>query len=278
MKILLFICIAFISLNAKSLRIEADILSQKLSEYIILDTREPEKYNKGHIKGALNFPILLTYDNQIKSGKIATPQKIVKLFRNLGLDINKNIVVYDDGIFFDAARLFWTLEVYGFTNIKILNSSYKKWNENNYPSNNITPKVIKSNYITTINSDRLATKFTTQIASLSPKKIIIDARATTSFKGEQSTAKRFGHIPSAQNIPATHNINNKKLQPLSKLKEIYKDLNKDKKIILYCAIGRISSTNYFALRELGYDVANYDASWQEWGNDFSLPITNLSKK
>lgn len=278
MKILFVICIAFISLSAQTLRIEADILSQELSKYTILDTREAKQYQKGHIKGALNLPILLTYDNQIQNGKIATPQKIEKVFRKLGLDINTAIVVYDDGIFFDAARAFWSLEVYGFKNIKILNAGFKEWKQKNYPISNITPKVTKSNYITTINSNRLATKFTTQIASVSPTKTIIDARAVPSYKGKQSTAKRFGHIPNAKNIPATHNINNAKLQPLSKLKEIYKDVNKNKKIILYCAIGRISATNYFALRELGYDVANYDASWKEWGNDYSLPVTNLSKK
>lgn len=278
MKVFLVICIALISLSAESLRIEADILAKTVSKYTILDTREAKEYQKGHVKGALNFPILLTYANQTKNGKITSPQKIEKLFRELGLDIDTSIVVYDDGIFFDAARLFWTLEVYGFKNIKILNAGFKEWQEKNFPTSSTTPHVNKSNYITTINSNRLATKFTTQIASISPNKIVIDARAVTSYNGEQSTAKRFGHIPNAQNIPATHNINNNKLQPLSKLKEIYKDVNKNKKIILYCAIGRISSTNYFALRELGYDVANYDASWKEWGNDFSLPVTNLSKQ
>jgi thiosulfate/3-mercaptopyruvate sulfurtransferase len=278
MKVFFVICIAFLSLSAETLRIEANVLVKKLSDYIILDTREASDYQKGHIKGALNFPILLTYDNQTKNGKISRPQKIEKVFRELGLDIDKSIVVYDTGIFFDAARLFWTLEVYGFKNVKILNSGFKEWSENSYPTSDVIPKVIKSNYITTINSNRLATKFTTQIATKTPNKIVIDARAYPAYRGEQSTAKRFGHIPSAQNIPATHNINDNKLQSIDKLKDIYKSVDKNKKIVLYCAIGRISSTNYFALRELGYDVANYDASWKEWGNDFSLPITNPSSK
>ena len=43
------------------------------------------------------------------------------------------------------------------------------------------------------------------------------------------------------------------------------------------AIG-FATTNYFALRELGFDVAAYDASWREWGNDYNLPITNPSDK
>jgi len=278
MKILLAICIALVSLNAKVLRIEIDALANNFSEYTILDTRDENDYKNGHIKNALNLPILLTYENQARDGKISNPQKMEKLFRKLGLDTDNQLVVYDSGIFFDAARLFWTLEVYGFKNVKILNAGYKDWTQKNLPTSIDTPNPSKSNYITSINSNRLATKFTTQIATKNPNKIIIDARATSSYKGEQSIAKRFRHIPSAQNIPATHNINNNKLQTIEKLKEIYKDVDKNKKIILYCAIGRISSTNYFSLRELGYDVANYDASWREWGNDFSLPIINPSKQ
>ncbi|HIP44094.1 MAG TPA: hypothetical protein EYG93_02000, partial [Sulfurospirillum arcachonense] len=81
MKVFLVICIALISLSAESLRIEADILAKTVSKYTILDTREAKEYQKGHVKGALNFPILLTYDNQIKNGKISSPQKIEKLFR-----------------------------------------------------------------------------------------------------------------------------------------------------------------------------------------------------
>ncbi|WP_024955399.1 sulfurtransferase [Sulfurospirillum arcachonense] len=278
MKILLIICMCFITLSAESFRIEATNLVKKLNEYTILDTRKASQYKKEHIKNSLNIPAALTYDNKKNNGEVIAPQNAEKLFRNLGLDIDKAIIIYDDGTFYDAARLFWTLEVYGFTNVKILNSGFNEWKKNSYPTSTTTPKISKSNYIPTINNNRLATKFTTQIAIKTPNKIIIDARANPSYIGKLSTAKRFGHIPSATNIPASHNIDNNKLQPINKLKEIYKNVDKNKKIILYCTIGRVSSVNYFALRELGYDVSNYAASWKEWGNDFNLPITNPSKK
>jgi len=267
---------SFFSLFATDFRIEPEILIKNLSTYTILDTREDSFFLKGHIKGALSFPISKTYDNQQINGKISSPDKITKIIRTLGLNIDNKIIVYDNGDFFDAARLFWTLEVYGFKNIKILNTGYKEWERKKYFISKEIVSRKHSNYITTINSQRLATKFTTQIATKNPNQLIIDARATTSYKGENSSAKRFGHIPSAYNIPATKNINhnqkNSSLKNIEQLKDIYKNVDKTKKIIIYCAAGRISSTNYFVLRELGYDVANYDSSWKEWGNDFTLPI------
>lgn len=45
-------------------------------------------------------------------------------------------------------------------------------------------------------------------------------------------------------------------------------------VSIYCSVGLASSLECLVLRELGYDVANYDTSWKEWGNDASLPIVS----
>ena len=205
-----------------------------------------------------------------------------KIIQNLGLSTKDTIVIYDDGSFFDASRLFWTLEVYGFSNVKLLNAGFSQWSAKGLETSTKTYKVSKSNYISIINNKRLATKFTTQIATKNPKQIIIDARKFDAYLGKESAAKRYGHIPRAISIPATHNINYTQelteLKDVKDLKDLYKKINKNQKIIIYCAIGKIASTNYFAMRELGYDVSNYDASWKEWGNDFALPIVQESKK
>ncbi len=279
--IFLISVLSLAQLNGSSLRIEADQLSKNLDNHTILDTRKNEVFLQGHIKGALNFPIDLTYEHKKTNGKVTQPIKMQKIIRDLGLNINDSVVVYDDGTFFDAARLFWTLEVYGFTNVKLLNAGYKQWTHYKYPTSKKIRKVKKSDYIASINNKRLATKFSTQIATKNPNQFIIDARGHNAYIGLESSAKRFGHIPKAIHIPAAHNINYDakvvKLKSSKKLGELYKDIKKDKKVVIYCAIGRIATTNYFALRELGYDVANYDASWKEWGNDFNLPINNPSE-
>lgn len=273
---------SFMFLKAEDLRVQIDELSSDLSSYKIVDVRSADLFKEGHIKGALNLPIKFTYDNKAISGKITPPNKMQEILRNLGLDVKDQIVVYDDGTFFDSARLFWTLEVYGFKNVKLLNGGYDEWDTLDLPTSTkaITPK--KSNYIASIDNKRLATKFATQIATRSTTQTIIDARGLQAYEGKVSSAKRYGHIPSAKHIPATHNIASKsgiaKLKSIEELEKTYKGVDKNKKVVLYCAIGRISSTNYFAMRELGYDVANYDASWKEWGNDFNLPINNPSAK
>lgn len=279
---LIFLFFGFLSLNAEDLRLQMDQLSKNISTYKIIDVRPQTDYQQGHIKNALNFPISLTYDDKSINGKLTEPNKMQNILRKLGLDVNDQVVIYDDGTFFDAARLFWGLEVYGFKHVKLLNSGFDEWYKSNLAVSEELPNIKESTYIASVDNKKLATKFSTQIATKSPFIIIMDARKYNAYIGEESNAKRFGHIPEAINRPAIHNIstvdNFSKLKDIKELEELYKDIDKSKKIISYCDIGKISSSNYFSLRELGYDVANYDASWKEWGNDSELPIVTISKK
>ncbi len=279
---LIILFFSFLSLNADDLRLQMEQLSKNISNYKIIDVREANLYQDGHILNALNFPIALSYDDKSINGKLTEPNKMQEIIRKLGIDVNDQIVIYDDGTFFDSARLFWGLEVYGFKNVKLLNGGFNEWNKLNFLVSKETSIIKESNYIASVDNKKLATKFSTQIATKSPSIVIMDARKYTAYIGEESIAKRFGHIPEAISRPATHNIATvndfPKLKDLKELAELYKDIDKSKKIISYCDIGRISSSNYFALRQLGYDVANYDASWKEWGNDSELPIVTISKK
>ena len=264
---------------ASELRMSPQQLLQELDtnkNLTIVDVRSKNDYDVGHIKNAINFPVELTYKNRRIDGQIQQPLKMQTFLQTLGITINSDIVVYDGNSLVDAARVFWTFEVYGLKKVKVLDHGFNYWLNKGFPASQQTPEIIPSKYIATINHQRLSSKFTTQLAIHNKNKIVIDARSYAAYKGETSVAKRFGHIPTAINVPFNHNIitNNdfSTLKPIEELKKLYKDIPLDKKVIIYCKIGRVSSTNYFALRELGHDVSNYDASWREWGNDESLPI------
>ena len=278
--LLLILALSALTLNADSLRISAKTLNNNLNNYKILDTRDNSTYSTGHINRAINFPISKTYAHMQENGKLTDPFTMQVTIQELGLNADDQLVIYDDGSFFDAARLFWALEVYGFKHVQLLNAGYKQWTVQGYETSLKIPKLTKSNYITIIDNNRLATKFSTQVATRNPNQIIIDARPDRAYEGEISSAKRYGHIPKALSIPATHNIDTSlkitKLKDSLQLADVYKEIDKSKKVIIYCAIGKISATNYFALRELGYNVSNYDASWKEWGNS-TLPIIEPTK-
>lgn len=108
-----------------------------------------------------------------------------------------------------------------------------------------------------------------------PKFAFVDARSPQEYKGEQVNAKRGGHIPGAVNVDWVTQFNpDGTVKSAPDLAKTYEDqkVAKDKQVIVYCQVGFRSAMDYFSLRLLGYNVSHYDASWNEWGNDTSLPI------
>lgn len=272
------LCIPLSAL-AESLRVSATWLNEHLSKdkLVIIDTRNPEDFEMSHIPGAVNLPDKLTYLNKQENGLIAEPNTIEPLFREKGLDHDSFAVIYDDGKMIDAARVFWTLEVYGIQEVRVLDGGFTEWSEKGFKVSDQAIQVKPSKYVTRVNHRRIASKLSTRLASMNPRQSVIDARSSKAYRGEVSTAKRYGHIPSAVNISVHEHFNTKAnnanyLLSLEALKNLYSDVPKSEKVVLYCEVGRVSTTNYLVLRELGYDVANYDASWREWANDFNLPI------
>jgi len=288
-KLILIISLSSISLF--SLELESDksdlpaIVSvawlkkhQDDSRLALIDLREQEKYEKGHIKNAVNIPGLKSlFDKKFFMPKL---DYLTKLFSNAGIDNNSLVVAYDDSGFIFAARFYWILEVLGHNNVAILDVGYGNWKDGQLLITKETTKIQKKEFIPRVDSSKVQTKLHTLLAI--GNKTIIDGRKVNAYEGKESSAKRFGHIPTAQNYACTNNYqvtkSGNKMRDLKELKGLYANIPKDKEIILYCDGGAEAALNYIVLKELGYKASIYDGSWLEWGNDSSVPVENPSKK
>jgi len=245
---------------------------------VIVDLRTKEAYNKGHIKNAVNMPGLesLFMKDDWKMPKL---DFLKKLFSEAGIDKDSLVVAYDNGDFFWSARLYWILEVLGHTNVGLLKYSYGTHIQNTLPTNSDMPNIVKKEFIPRVDNTQIETKLSTLLAL--GKKTIIDGRSKEHYEGKDSIAKRYGHIPTAQNYACTNNFqvskNGNHMKNFDELADVYKDLPKEKEIILYCQGGAQSALNYIVLKKLGFKTSIYDGSWKEWGNDKNVPINNPSK-
>lgn len=277
-----FILYAPCALATDSLRISGHELFSLMREnrVVVLDARPASDYQQGHLPGARSLPFSTTFENMSQNGRIVSLQKAQALFSEAGLKRDDLVVVYDAGVMLHAARLLWTLEAYGHGKVRVLDGGLKAWQMADLPVNNEAVHFAPSHYVPSVNPARLATRITTLVASRTPKSyVILDARSTPHYQGLESEASRFGHIPEAKGIAISNNLSEDgiHLKSRDELATLYKDIPKNKKVITYCNVGIASSLEYLVMRELGYNVANYDASWKEWGNDPNLPINDPAK-
>ena len=244
---------------------------------VIIDLRTKELFDKGHIKNAINIPGLQNlFDKKLFMPKL---NLLTEMLSEAGINHNSLVVAYDEGVFFWAARFYWILETLGHNNVGLLEVGYKNWQISKLPSETIAYKAKKTIFVPRVNSEKLQTKLSTLLAI--GKKTIIDGRSRTHYLGKDSLTKRYGHIPSAKNYACSNNFqvtnNGNKMKNLTVLADVYKNLPKDKEIIIYCDGGAEAALNYIVLQELGYKASVYDGSWAEWGNDEYVPIENPSK-
>jgi len=90
------------------------------------------------------------------------------------------------------------------------------------------------------------------------------------------TGTPFPHIPGAVNIlwkDALHD--DWTLKDPDELEELYANagFGAETSAVTYCQAGVRAAFTHLVLTALGHDdVRTYDGSWEEWGNDPSLPI------
>jgi thiosulfate/3-mercaptopyruvate sulfurtransferase len=96
------------------------------------------------------------------------------------------------------------------------------------------------------------------------------------YRGWLRHAQRGGHIPGAVHLDWQRTLQRAgTLLPPEALKALLLQAGvlPDKHIITYCQVGVRASHVAFVLTLLGYpQVAVYDGSWAEWGNDPHRPI------
>ena len=247
----------------------------------IIDVRKPEKYDAGHIPGAIritpNDVFQWVDDNGIK-GMLPSSAHIATTLASIGIEPDDTIVFYDDISNLWASRGLWALEVYGHEDTRLLDGSWVYWEANGLPISTSNEEITKSDYKFTKNPNlNLIANWEEILESVEdPSKIVCDTRSPDEYSGKDVRADRGGHIPSSENVDWCNAVSETgEFLDAEKLKSIYdsKGIKTDKAVYTLCQTAVRATHTWFVLQELlGYDnVKVYDGSWIEWGNS-DLPI------
>ena len=259
------------------------ISTQKLFDLIlhtpknirIVDTRSFNEYINGHIPGAINIELMQYHWNDTsKQGINGFNRHMRHLFSNIGITGKTFLIFYDNISGPSSARGVWLSLYFSHKKVAMLDGGFTSWEKENKPVETKTESFSYSKIDNPID-ESLLSDFRTLLDSIrSKKKIqIIDSRSLKEYSGEHIRALRGGHIPSAINIDWKENIFIDKFKPLDDIKKVYSSFSKNQELITYCQGGYRAANTFVILKELGFKkVKMYLGSWNEWGNNYRLPI------
>jgi thiosulfate/3-mercaptopyruvate sulfurtransferase len=263
------------------LLIETEELAPRLGEagLRIVDTRSKEEYAKGHIPGALNLRWQALDDLEAnKQGLPIAASKAEELFSGLGIGGDTSVVAYDGPKNpFGAARLFYVLEFFGHSKVRVLNGGFAKWGQEGRSVSTEAPKPAKGVFVARPRPELLATAEQVRARLGEPTVCLLDARSDAEYSGKDVRASRGGRIPGAVNVDYLRTIrpDDHTLRSAEELRRIFEaaGATPDRETITYCHTGGRAAHDYFVLRLLGYQrLKNYDGSWAEWGDSDALPV------
>jgi thiosulfate/3-mercaptopyruvate sulfurtransferase len=270
--------------------VQADWLEQNVDNpkvRIIEVSTEPGIYERGHIKNAAKI-VWHTDLVDTVNRDIASAKNFQKLAQKIGINKDTTIVLYGDKNNWFAAWGAWLFNIYGATDVRILDGGRVKWEKDGRALTTAVPSFKAGNFTTRVADKSLRATLLQDVLPVAKKRVkadLIDIRGADEFSGKifaapgfQELAVRAGHIPGAINVPWGQNVNaDGTFKTVAELRKLYADKGVDGKqnIITYCRIGERSSLTWFVLSEiLGYNVKNYDGSWTEYGNSVGVPINN----
>ena len=208
--------------------------------------------------------------------QVAPPDRFAEAMGSRGVGDETHVVAVDHmgGQF--ATRLWWALRYYGHERVSVLDGGWNGWVEEERAIEAgpvaIEPRAFHPR--TRPELRRTAEQVRTLIESRAAQ--LLDARDAGQYRGEKRRGPRGGHIPGAIHVPRGLMVaDGGGFLPIKEVRSRLETsgVDLDRPIVGYCNGGVAATVVLFNLYRIGReDAANYDGSWNEWGQRVDLAI------
>ncbi|MEJ0094778.1 MAG: 3-mercaptopyruvate sulfurtransferase [Methylocella sp.] len=237
-----------------------------------------QEYLAGHIPGAVFFDIDAISDHSTSlPHMLPTPEFFADEMGKLGLSEDMRFVVYDATGLMGAARVWWTLRVFGARDVKILEGGLPQWRTEGRGLETGArlrpPRVFTPRFDGAAVADAARVKNASETGTAQ----IVDARPAGRFTGDAAEPRpglRSGHIPNSRSVPSRV-VAGDRLKSQAEIKAAFlgAGVDLDRPIITSCGSGVTAAILLLALETIGKKgVVLYDGSWSEWGARADLPV------
>lgn len=245
--------------------VEAEAIVDALDQWVVIDARGKEAYDKGHLEGAVCIaPDALVSESPVPM-TLPSQAQFEKVMSENGITPESQVVIYDNNGGVSASRIWWTMRVFGHEKVMVINGGESALVKAKAPLTAEATQVTPSQYVAKeLNTQMIATFEDVQALANEPKEgtILLDVRSAAEYAE--------GFIPGAILYPHTQNLYKDGTFMSSRdLGLFYKDaeIQKDDLIIVYCKSSFRATQTVALLEEAGYkNLKVYDGAWLEWSS------------
>ncbi len=237
------------------------------------------EYLAGHIPGAVFFDVDAIADHSTSlPHMLPSPADFAIAAGKLGLGDGMRLVVYDASQLVGAARVWWTLRLFGAADVKVLEGGLQQWRAEGRPLEAGAREPAPRIFAPRLSAAGVAAAADVLRASEAGSAQIVDARSAGRFTGEVAEPRpglRSGHIPNSRNVPWSEVAAQGRIKPAAAVARAFSDagVDLDRPIITTCGSGVTAAILLMALESIGKtNVVLYDGSWSEWGARPDLPV------
>ena len=242
---------------------------------VFVDMQNKEAYDKNHMKGAANIVLSDILVNTTVPNMLAPKEIIEKVLGNAGIKNDMTVIVYDDNNNMDAARLWWTLKVYGHEKVKVVSGGVKALMAAGAAMTVDKPVRFAETYTAKdANKSMIATMEDVKNQVNNPDKnvVLLDTRSQQEYDA--------GTIPSSILVNyIDNNYADGRYKSVQDIKMMYLDkkIKPSNTVIMYCKTSIRGAETYLALYNAGFrNLKLYDGAWSEWSADPSNPVQTPS--
>ena len=169
---------------------------------VVVDCDVEAGYNRGHIPGAVLVPDNFEKNPDTNRVHLMNPEQFKIMCEGLGIGDDTLVITYDSAQSLTAARLWWALNTYGHSNVKVLDGGWRRWVNEDRPVSFERPHPSSSVRFTPKSDESMLVKVDELKAACDLEGTVIwDVRSDGEWDGSASRGnKRLGHIPGAVHL------------------------------------------------------------------------------